>query len=635
MNAQNEKVTFEKVIEGFKRITKLNVNQSQITDIISSDISKCSIVVKSLSKLILPTSDALIVNTTIRNDVLNWLSNLYHFSCRDVTFVENVADSVSDALFAAFRQHYPNLQYKGYESFTKHKPIIYISSSVSENLICSIQRKILLPFSNFRIVDCIKNKQSQVDSEIMNLTLLEDMIKSDIESGHKPIFIMACAGTEKLCQCDEILNIKKICEQNNIWLHLHGPLLQYLILLDDTNSHESVNFTDSMTIEFGTWFNIPEIRCLTLYYKSLFPNIPKPSKDISKNIDVNFCTMWLVKFFIKYKELTDRIIEGINATTKLHLAIEKNIFITIMNRNLSQNKKEFITTLNTKIANTLSIFDLDTPQLFFRFELTNHNTKDDLFLYAFKDIVNYTIFFNMCNLWLARTIYATLNYEAFILDHIDGKVYLKYDSYNDVSAASIGNIDKLCDSILKCISILTNTLKNRLKFHNIVKKYHNLRIVNDSHWVGLGAVRCLPKILNFRKDSEDVQNDNVQKILNLLNQRVYNKLMTCDGAFTIAYEEGLGYIRFGLMGPNDDIERLVNLTTEINDMITENINLAKEELKNEQLHKFDQQGLLRQLPIMKSLVNWWSPQKIVTKGCSYNMEIDEISVNKSLYKPNI
>lgn len=56
------------------------------------------------------------------------------------------------------------------------------------------------------------------------------------------------------------------------------------------------------------------------------------------------------------------------------------------------------------------------------------------------------------------------------------------------------------------------------------------------------------------------------------------------------------------------------------DMIKKGIDEANKDLEKENDNKLLQEGVLRQVPIVSSLVNWWSPPpKDVAKGRMFNL----------------
>ena len=56
----------------------------------------------------------------------------------------------------------------------------------------------------------------------MSIQDLEIQIKKDLDSGYMPFYVNATAGTTVLCAFDNVEGIAKICNKNNIWLHLDG-----------------------------------------------------------------------------------------------------------------------------------------------------------------------------------------------------------------------------------------------------------------------------------------------------------------------------------------------------------------------------------------------------------------------------
>lgn len=56
----------------------------------------------------------------------------------------------------------------------------------------------------------------------MDVALLQEMIEEDVKEGFAPVLVNLTAGTTVMGAFDPILSVRKICDQNGIWLHVDG-----------------------------------------------------------------------------------------------------------------------------------------------------------------------------------------------------------------------------------------------------------------------------------------------------------------------------------------------------------------------------------------------------------------------------
>ncbi|CAF4421389.1 unnamed protein product, partial [Adineta steineri] len=107
----------------------------------------------------------------------------------------------------------------------------------------------------------ISNKTSHED--MIDINRFEELIKRDInDSVSYPFMIIANAGSALLGRCDELKEIKQLCERYNIWLHVIGDLLGSLALLSTIKDNVNIS-CDSLTMDIMKLFGIQNLPYLT------------------------------------------------------------------------------------------------------------------------------------------------------------------------------------------------------------------------------------------------------------------------------------------------------------------------------------------------------------------------------------
>jgi len=184
---------------------------------------------------------------------------------------------------------------------------------------------------------------------------------------------------------------------------------------------------------------------------------------------------------------------------------------------------------------------------------------------------------------------------------------------------------KLIDATLSCIP----------HFKEAIEKYDNLTNVVVPHSVGLGAVRIVPSFLDTSSLSGDLKseidtlNATLATRLHQEDINLFKQDVTVDGHVCVS----LG-VETKPMTPEtarEYAEKIYNiaLSLKIESKIEENltqiikkrIRQAEEEIKNETEElTYQQTGLVRMIPLVGSLWNWWSPiDEPNAHGRSFNL----------------
>ncbi|KND01289.1 uncharacterized protein SPPG_09084 [Spizellomyces punctatus DAOM BR117] len=128
----------------------------------------------------------------------------------------------------------------------------------------------VLGFSKARL----RRVPSVQDGETIDLIALDRMVDEDIQEGKKPCMVIARAGTPVTGQFDSLMGLRAICDKCNMWLHVDGMGLAFLVATNvktdesqkTTLAHlEFAKKADSFVIDFEGWFGISGLPPLTLF----------------------------------------------------------------------------------------------------------------------------------------------------------------------------------------------------------------------------------------------------------------------------------------------------------------------------------------------------------------------------------
>ncbi|CAG5129322.1 unnamed protein product, partial [Candidula unifasciata] len=206
------------------------------------------------------------------------------------------------------------------------------------------------------------------------------------------------------------------------------------------------------------------------------------------------------------------------------------------------------------------------------------------------------------------------------------------------------DIEDFLDSLKSNLSVLEATTQQRKRFRTIVSSHNNLRLIELNSWAGLGAASYIPEMyVNNQGDFTDKEKIEI----NNLNAELVHRLKAQDTAFSTGQSsDGIICVRFGLITSETDIDELVSLVCSsgkeveesskflesMSEMIRRGIEEASKELEKENTEKLMNEGILRQVPVVSSLLNWFSPVKDQIKGRTFNLTSGKIIPTTDTYK---
>lgn len=256
---------------------------------------------------------------------------------------------------------------------------------------------------------------------------------------------------------------------------------------------------------------------------------------------------------------------------------------------------------------------------------------------------------NDLNSWLGQVLIRDVPRAALdLLDLDQHGVCLRFCPLEHAHAwgTTSQDVEELHGYLLKQLVILNATVRQKHKFRLALESHNNLELVKVSHWAGLGGVRFIPSSWVGRLDQLD---DAGREEVDRLNSELVLKLRSTDSAFSLGKgDDGMSCVRFGMVTDDLDVEELVNLVlgagTELeesskalesmSELVKQGIQEASKGLQQENEEKILQEGLLRHVPIVGSLFNWWSPtsKESGIRGRSFNITSGLVESTENIYK---
>lgn len=569
---------------------------------------------------------------------------------------------------------YPKYSTQGYEALYSCPPTIYISPLCIPSLANAVCKKLGFPSSCVKVM-----KMNGHDLKKMEKSLQEDLAAKRV-----PLMIIASCGSHHSGQVDNLVGVSQLSQRFNAWLHLEGHLISHLSLHDQPKKtlqvadslhldlrqllgipslpyvtmyrhceialQRAAYLTPSHCSPFSVvplWFALQNLdsttisnrfrsavelsrmlinRLVTIPNIQIMSHVPKTIKPSSSTELKDTLTEDLES--VQLGEVVDSKGEEISEVRKIVEEIGD-----LLERNESPMEDDGVTNVRDDDAELCDnektkpevLMDSIVPVVVFQYRPKAKeigecpgNLLDDL------------------NLWLVQVLErACEEIHMDIIDIDDSGYALRFSPYDCKSFPTVDNLQKFLENLDQQLEILNATVDHKKTLNKIIEvSGGELQLVELPGWAGLGGVRYLPAA--WRSNNTEQLPDQGKEEINRINRELVAKLKETDSAFSLGEgRDGLSCVRFGMVVAITDVEALANLVRQTGldleastlaletmaVMIRKGIEEAQAELQRETEEKLWQEGLLRHIPVVGSLVNYFSPpQKTSIKGRCLNLQ---------------
>uniref|UniRef100_A0A8C0JFY1 Pyridoxal-dependent decarboxylase domain-containing protein 1 n=1 Tax=Chelonoidis abingdonii TaxID=106734 RepID=A0A8C0JFY1_CHEAB len=534
------------------------------------------------------------LTTRILSDTTLWLCRLFRYENGSAYYHEDDREGLLKVCRLVIHSCYEDYTVEGFNVLYNKQPVIYISSAARTGLGQTLCSQLGLPLSCMCRVPCNTMFGSQHQ---MDVALLDRLIKDDINSGKLPLLLVANAGTPGAGHTDKIGRLKELCEQYNIWLHVEGVNLATLALGYVSSSVLAATKCDSMTLTLGSWLGLPAVPAVTLYRHedpslSLAAGLTS-SQPVEK---LRALPLWLSLQYLGH----DGIVERIKRASQL------------VRSSSSSNDVLTFAFLSVGRGILLRIF---LPSYLNKFILQTESEQ------------------------LAQLVPAS---GVDVVELEDEGTCVRFSPLmtSAVLGTEVQDVDQLVDCLKMKIPILTCTLQLREEFEQEVKRTVGLSYIEDLSWPGLGVVRY-----NSDRKNDDKQEKEAEKI----NTGLLKKLneLESDLTFSLGPEFGgeKNCVYIGMVTEDLDVSELVEtiaatgreieensrLLENMTEVVRKGIQEAQVQLQKANEERLLEEGLLRQIPVVGSVLNWFSPFQASPKGRTFNLTAGSLESTEPTY----
>ncbi|XP_057603772.1 pyridoxal-dependent decarboxylase domain-containing protein 1 isoform X2 [Hippopotamus amphibius kiboko] len=565
------------------------------------------------------------LTTRILSDTTLWLCRIFRYENGCAYFHEEEREGLAKICRLAIHSRYEDFVVDGFNVLYNKTPVIYLSAAARPGLGQYLCNQLGLPFPCLCRVPCNTMFGSQHQ---MDVAFLEKLIKDDIEQGKLPLLLVANAGTAAVGHTDKIGRLKELCEQYSMWLHVEGVNLATLALGYVSSSVLAATKCDSMTLTPGPWLGLPAVPAVTLY-KHDDPALTLVASLTSNNPadKLRALPLWLSLQYLGLDGIVERIKHACQLSQRFQESLKKVNHIKILVED-----------------------ELSSPVVVFRFFQELPGSDPGLNAVPASSVAPSAAgrerhSCDALNHWLGEQLKQLVPASGLTVMDLDAEgTCMRFSPL--MTAAVLGTQGEDVDQLVACIQsklpVLTCTLQLREEFKQEVMGTAGLLYVDDPNWPGIGVVR-------YEHASDDKGSLKLDPEGEKIHAGLLKKLNELESDLTFKmgpeYKSMKSCIYIGMASDDIDVSELVETITvtareiEENSRLLENmtevvrkgIQEAQVQLQKANEERLLEEGVLRQIPVVGSVLNWFSPVQASQKGRTFNLTAGSLESTEHTY----
>lgn len=573
------------------------------------------------------------LTTRILSDTTLWLCRLFRYENGSAYFHEDDREGLVKVCRLVINARYEDYSSEGYSVLTSKQPIIYQSASCRPGLGQHLCSQLGLPLSSLCTVPCNTMFGSQHQ---MDVALLDRLIREDVDTGKLPLLLIGNAGTPGAGHTDKLGRLKELCELYNMWLHVEGVNLATLTLGQSSSAVMAATKSDSMTLTLGPWLGLPAVPAVTLYRHedpalSLTAGLTS-SQPVER---LRALPLWLALQYLGH----DGIVERVRHAT----ALSQQLLMRL--KTLASIKTSDVLDSEISLLEALTMVEdeLNSPVVVFRFcqetSAASSGGSMEGYFSGEQELLD------TLNRWLGERLAKLVPASGVdVVELEDEGACVRFTPL--MTAAALGtqcvDVEALVERLAETVPLLSSTLCLRQDFREEVNRHASLSYIDIHTWPGLGAVRYEPR-------SEGMDDNKRQQEVQKINSELLRKLQDLDAdlSFTTGpeFDQEKDIIFVGMATEDLDVSELVDtiaalgrdieesgrLLENMTEVVRKGILEAELQLQKDSEEKLKEEGVLRQLPLVGSVLNWFSPVQSSVKGRTFNLAAGSLDSTEPTY----
>ncbi|XP_036234386.2 pyridoxal-dependent decarboxylase domain-containing protein 1 [Bactrocera oleae] len=588
------------------------------------------------------------VSSSIAGDTTRWLGALFRFLDPASSFHTDNADAILRAVRLAIVARCPGYLEGGIPALAH--PCFYISENVTPIRLQYACRQLGIPLDAIRLIP------TNSTFGTMDLSLLLKQVQVDLSANRTPLMVVADVGASISGYVDNLQRMSDICRTHNIWLHATGHALAALACAQGPNTISDI--VDSIVLNLGSWLGVPSLPIVLLHRQLQNSALTAFESDPILSRRLHSLSLWTSLQALGRDAIAERIHVAFQTCSILFEITSKCEGMRVVSRAPGGQSG---TTLNDVINKPLDanlLFETVAPVVVFQFDgstsIATVGKTDNEHLNTLEsrekalEKVDNATYFDRLNSWLGQLMQRDCPMFDFeIIEHPTQGTCVRYCPLElglGQQPPTSENLEGFAHYLEGNVDILRATIKHKATFIEWVEKSDVLRLVDLPEWAGMGGVRFVPE------GWESILTDQAKTELNKLNADLVEALKSTDNAFSLGESaDGLICVRFGMVTHETEVEELLDLVVSVGQSVQENsrvldtmseivkkgIEAATADLMRETEEKMWQEGILRHVPVVGRVFNWWSPPPKDAggiKGRSLNLTQGVVESTENIYR---
>lgn len=502
---------------------------------------------------------------------IHWLKSFMRLDPQTTaSFTRNELCGRQFACRVALHAKFPEYAELGYKALILGQPIFYYTSTTLEESFYSLG----LPKTSFKLVKDAKQ--------------FEEFVVNDQENKNFPVMILASVGSGS---SEDLQELHAVSRKYNIYMHVEGDDLAMLLTKQPPKFLEVVLSCESFTISPGDWYGLASSSTCT-FLKYGIPSSVQVEKE-----DMLALPLWLTMQYVGQDKLISIISRARVLAREMAKLLSKNTSI-----------------ITHSSPNSLSVI--------FRYEPITKPER--VFHTDFLDSLNSQVLIDLAETALPLGLDMTVG--------LRNCMRFRPLFAPELISIETSDVRAFVERLTRAIDCINSTLSCAPAFEEEIQKFKGLQCVHVRNFVGIGAVRYLPNFLRGVNLAPEVS----QKV-DQVNSRLAKELSEIDVLFSEGTTtEGKICVCLGVETKPIDNNSSINYTNtiinkieelglhaiieeEFGKILTDGIHAAEQHMKVENELAEVQQGIVRSIPVVGSVVNWFSPIEKKVHGKSFDI----------------
>ncbi|XP_049869482.1 pyridoxal-dependent decarboxylase domain-containing protein 1 [Pectinophora gossypiella] len=568
----------------------------------TDSVTRAAILSHSIAALFgrLERSHAARLGAHIASETTRWMAHMFRLSDYNAYYHQEQLEGLVRVTRMLLHHRYPRYLEDGALAFTNRLPCVYSCVASPLGIVQHLCRQLGLPLA------CVRPVPARAPGRGMDIEALERLCEEDVAANRIPLLVLGEVGAPPLGCGSPLAELGAVCNKRGLHLHVRGHALALPAAL---GRDQTFSIADSVTLTPGPWFGVPGLPTVTFY------KIPEPItvNDQAKGVNAAGSREGALAALAGLAGGGARL-PALPLWTCIKACGARRL-CSRLHHAFRSARTAYATVANAQLRLLSERPGGDEPPTVDIVDAISQASACVAFQFAPPGVEKPPPYYDKLNSWFGQVLQREADMISIEVCETESHgVVLRYCPLEG-SLLEEQQVGAFASIIEAQLHVLEATVELREPFQKMVQEHPTLRLVHVPGWAGLGGVRYVPV------GWEDASNDE----LNSLNRQLVTQLRATDGAFSCGDgDDGLACVRFGMVTADSDVDELLELVlsagkeveessralTNMTEVLKKGIEAAQADIERENAERLWQEGLLRRVPVVGRVVDWWAPAAV-------------------------